>query len=91
MLNSRIHNCLTTSLTPASPGALRSTKQQVSIPVFRDCVTLPLFREATRSESVTVSHMYRALQLSIEHDKDRTISFMIFIVNDKQKWNFRKK
>ena len=43
---------------------------------------------AARSESVTVSHMYRALQLSIECDKDRTISFMIFIVSDKQKWNF---
>ena len=32
--------------------------------------------------------MYRALQLSIERDKDRTISFMIFVVSDKQRWNF---
>ena len=28
-------------------GALRSTRQQVSIPVFRDAITVPLFREAT--------------------------------------------
>ena len=34
--------------------------------------------------------MHRALQLSIERDKYRVISFMIFIVNDKQKWNFSK-
>ena len=47
---------LLTGLTPASPelpaprfplGALRSTRQQVSIPVFRDAITVPLFREAT--------------------------------------------
>ena len=43
---------------------------------------------AARSESVTVSHLYRALQHSIERDKDRTTSFMIFIVSDKQRWNF---
>ena len=35
--------------------------------------------------------MYRALQLSIARDKVRTISFMIFIVSDKQRWNFIKK
>ena len=44
---------LDTSVSWSSPlhafplGALRSTRQQVSFPVFRDAITVPLFREAT--------------------------------------------
>ena len=44
---------LHTSVSRSSPaprfplGALRSTRQQVSIPVFRDAITVSLFREAT--------------------------------------------
>ena len=38
----RLLRFLLTGLTPPSPGALRSTRQQVTIPVFREAITAPL-------------------------------------------------
>ena len=42
---------------------------------------------STRVQHV-ISIIHRALQQSIERDKERTVNIMNLIVSDKQKWNF---
>ena len=86
---------LHTSVSRSSPlhafplGALRSTRQQVSIPVSRDCVTLPHFREATITATlpccecmrwdVTCTHVFCARRTQVHtrsdcvHTRDDTV------------------
>ena len=80
----RLLRFLLTGLTPASPGALRSTRQQVTITVFREAITAPrpccgcihcgelvhaLFLRSEKGCSVT-QHQVSARQSACTHEKD---------------------